>query len=259
MSVIVVGDDGPSEIYIKNKLNKCKQVGIKFKKYVFSKSVEQQKILDLIYKLNEDDEVDAILVQMPLPSQIDKFKVIESINFKKDVDCFTSVNFGKAAIGVSNFWPCTASGIIHLLKKNKIKISGKKCVVVGRSNIVGKPVSMALLSNDGTVTTCHSKTENLIDICKTADILVSASGHAKIIKKNMVKKGCVVIDVGINRENSKLCGDVDFENVREIASYITPVPGGVGPMTVAFLLKNTLTLFENKSRPSSWLENINFL
>ena len=201
-----------------------------------------EELLQLIDKLNNDDSVDGILVQSPLPKHLDEKYVINNISPRKDVDAFHPINVGKLMIGEPIFMPCTPQGVIRLLEEYNISIEGKNCVVIGRSNIVGKPMAMLLLHNNGTVTVCHSKTKNLKEICRSADILVAAIGRPRFVTADMVKPGAVVIDVGINRcEDGKLCGDVDFENVQNVASAITPVPGGVGPMTIALLMKNTVT------------------
>ncbi|MDR1364307.1 MAG: bifunctional 5,10-methylenetetrahydrofolate dehydrogenase/5,10-methenyltetrahydrofolate cyclohydrolase [Oscillospiraceae bacterium] len=248
LAAVVVGDYEASAIYVRNKARVCQQVGIEFLKYKFPSNIQQKKIIDLIKKLNSDKNITAILVQLPLPRHIDKRTIIESISPLKDVDAFTSENFSKAVLKNSNFWPCTPSGIIHLIKYTGIKIESSNCIVIGRSEIVGKPLALALLNLDASVTICHSKTINLTQRCIGADILISAVGNPKLVTENMVKPKAVVIDVGINYLDGKLCGDVDFEKVSKIASYITPVPGGVGPMTIAFLIKNILTLYENNLR-----------
>ena len=199
----------------------------------------------MVNTLNNDSEINGILCQLPLPKHLDEKAVIEAISPQKDVDAFHAVNVGKIMIGDFDFLPCTPAGVMELLAYYNIDITGKECVVLGRSNIVGKPMSMLLLHKNGTVTVCHSRTKNLAEVCKRADILVAAVGIPKFVKADMVKEGAVVIDVGINRdENGKLCGDVDFTEVESLASYITPVPGGVGPMTIAMLMKNTLTAFK---------------
>ena len=205
-------------------------------------------MLDLVHKLNEKQDIDGILVQSPLPKGLDEQLVIENINPAKDVDAFHPVNVGRIMIGDYSFLPCTPAGVIELIHSTGISIKGKRCVVIGRSNIVGKPMSMLLLHEHGTVTICHSRTENLAEVCSQADILVAAVGKAKFVTADMVKDGAVVIDVGMNRdENGKLCGDVDFDSVEKKASFITPVPGGVGPMTIAMLLKNTVTAAKQRA------------
>ena len=242
LAVVIVGDDPASKIYVGNKKKACLEVGIYSEEHALPESTTETELLELVEKLNNDPKINGILVQSPVPKHIDENKVIEAISPKKDVDAFHANNVGKIMIGDFDFLPCTPAGCIELIKSTGTEISGKSCVVVGRSNIVGKPMAMLLLHESGTVTICHSRTKDLAEVCKNADILVAAVGRAKIITKDMVKKGAVVIDVGMNRdENGKLCGDVDFDGVAQVAGYITPVPGGVGPMTIAFLLKNTIT------------------
>lgn len=241
LAVIYVGDDLASKIYINNKRKACDYVGIKMKEFKFDCNANENDILKLINKLNMDKSVTGIMVQIPLPHQINAKKIVGAINPQKDVDGFSEVNLGKIITKNYDFLPCTPAGIIEILNSENVEIKGKRCVVVGRSNIVGKPLSLMLLNNDATVTICHSKTENLKEACKNADILISAVGKKNLIIADMVKKDAVVIDVGINRnEFGTICGDVDFENVKKVASYITPVPGGVGPVTVAMLMKNVV-------------------
>ena len=244
LAVILAGDDPASRIYVNNKKKTAEKIGINSVVYEYPGSISENELLGKIKELNEDDSVTAILVQLPLPDGISKENVINAINPKKDVDGLTRQNVGKMFSGEKPYvYPCTPKGIIAILDEYGIEIEGKKAVVVGRSNLVGRPVAQRLLDRNATVTTCHSKTKNLSEITKTADILVSAVGK-QIIKSGMVKEGAVVIDVGISRtEDGKICGDVDFENVSKIASYITPVPGGVGPMTIASLMSNTVELF----------------
>jgi methylenetetrahydrofolate dehydrogenase (NADP+)/methenyltetrahydrofolate cyclohydrolase len=244
LAVIMVGDNESSAIYVKNKSKVCAQVGIDFFKFEFPNKTKQKEVINLIKKLNSDKNVTAILVQLPLPNHMNKRSVIDSILPSKDVDAFTSLSFSEAVLGESDFWPCTPSGIVHLIKSTGTKIEGSNCVVVGRSEIVGKPLALALLKLNASITICHSKTIDLARRCLEAEILISAVGSPGLITENMVKPGAIVIDVGINRLNGILCGDVDFEKVKKIASYITPVPGGVGPVTVAFLVRNIITLFE---------------
>lgn len=242
LAVIIVGDDPASRVYVNNKKAACEYIGIKSLEYALGTDTTQSQLLDLIDKLNEDKSVDGILVQLPLPSHLDEKEVLLRIRPEKDVDAFHPVNVGKIMIGDFDFLPCTPAGVMELISESGVEISGKQCVVVGRSNIVGKPQSMLLLHKNGTVTICHSKTKNLSEICRSADILIAAVGRANFITADMVKEGAVVIDVGINRgDDGKLCGDVDFENVSKIAGAITPVPGGVGPMTISMLMRNTLT------------------
>ncbi|MDR1253523.1 MAG: bifunctional 5,10-methylenetetrahydrofolate dehydrogenase/5,10-methenyltetrahydrofolate cyclohydrolase [Oscillospiraceae bacterium] len=241
LAVILVGDNSASKIYIKKKSEACQEIGVNSETYVLKSDISIEKLNALINHLNDRKDINGILVQLPLPKHISENQVIEMISAEKDVDAFCAVNTGKLMIGNYKFLPCTPAGIIEILRHEKIEISGKRCVIVGRSNIVGKPTAMLLLQNDGTITVCHRKTKNLKEICLNADILISAVGQAGFINKDMVKKGVVVIDVGINRDsNGKLCGDVCFEQVAKLASHITPVPGGVGPMTIAMLLKNTI-------------------
>ena len=247
LAVIIVGEDPASKVYVRNKKLGCDEVGFNSRVYELDNDTPEDKLLALIDKLNRDDEIDGILVQLPLPKQIDPDKVIAAISPEKDVDAFSEINVGKIMIGDYTFAPCTPSGIMALLERYGISPSGKNCVVIGRSNIVGKPMAMLLLHANGTVTVCHSRTNDLAAITKNADILVAAVGKANFVTADMVKKGAVVIDVGMNRNaNGKLCGDVAFEEVAPLCSYITPVPGGVGPMTITMLLKNTLAAFEKK-------------
>lgn len=242
LAVILIGDDPASRIYVNNKKKACTEVGFHSEEYNLASSTTQQELLNLIETLNKKKQINGILVQLPLPNHLDAKEVIEAIDPQKDVDAFHAQNVGKIMMGEYQFLPCTPSGIMELLHAENIDVRGKHCVVIGRSNIVGKPMAMLMLHEDATVTICHSKTKNLAEICKTADILVAAVGCAKFVQKDMVKPGAVVVDVGMNRdENGKLCGDVDFNQVEKLASFITPVPGGVGPMTIAMLLKNTLT------------------
>ncbi len=241
LAVILVGNDPASQIYVANKKKACEQIGIISKEFLLPESATEEELLTLIENLNGDKSVNGILCQLPLPKGLDEKKVINAISPLKDVDAFHPSNVGKIMIGDYDFAPCTPAGVMEMLKYYDISVEGKNCVVIGRSNIVGKPMSMLLLHKNGTVTVCHSKTEHLKEICSKADILVAAVGRANFVTADMVKEGAVVIDVGMNRNNGKLCGDVDFEGVKEKASYITPVPGGVGPMTIAMLMKNTLT------------------
>lgn len=245
LAVIIVGDDPASRVYVNNKKKKCALLGIKSLEFALDGTVTQEELLQLIEKLNADDSVDGILCQLPLPEHIDEKAVIEAIDPQKDVDCFCNVNVGKLWTDEAIFMPCTPAGVMKLLERYEIDVSKKNCVIVGRSNIVGKPLAALMLGADATVTVCHSKTGNLKDICRSADILVAAVGRANFISEDMVKDGAVVIDVGINRlEDGKLCGDVDFDAVSRKASYITPVPGGCGPMTIAVLMENTVKACE---------------
>lgn len=241
LAVVLVGEDSASEVYVKNKEKACEEVGISFELFRLSASITQQELEETICSLNEREDIDGILLQLPLPGKLDSDRVVSLIRPDKDVDAFHPENIGHIMRGDFFFLPCTPAGIMQMLRESGINPTGKRCVVVGRSDIVGKPMAMLLLHADATVTICHSKTENLAQICREADILVSAVGKAGFITSDMVCPGAVVIDVGMNRNaEGKLCGDVDFESVEPIASYITPVPGGVGPMTVAMLLQNTL-------------------
>lgn len=242
LAVIIVGDDPASRIYVNNKKKACADIGFNSWEYALPAQTTEAELLELINKLNADDSVHGILCQLPLPKHLDEKTVINAIDPKKDVDAFHPANVGKIMIGDYDFLPCTPAGVMELIHSTGVSVSGKKCVVVGRSNIVGKPMAMLLLHESGTVTICHSRTKDLAAECRDADILVVATGVAKMVKGDMVKEGAVVIDVGMDRdENGKLCGDVDFDSVDPKASYITPVPGGVGPMTIAMLMSNTLT------------------
>ena len=241
LTVIVVGDNPASTVYVRNKEKACAQVGIESIVHRLPEDTSEESLLALINLLNNDPSVDGILVQLPLPDHIDANTVLQAIDPKKDVDGFTAVNTGRLWLGDYVLTPCTAMGIIELLDYYSIDIEGKNCVVMGRSNIVGKPIAALLLERNATVTMCHSKTRNLNEFTKNADVLIVAIGKSKFVTEDMIKDGAVVIDVGINRgEDGKLCGDVDFENVAEKTSVITPVPNGVGPITVAMLMKNTL-------------------
>ncbi len=245
LAVIIVGNNSASRVYVNNKKKACEEVGINSFEYALPEETTQDELLDLIRKLNTDDKVNGILCQLPLPSHIDEQAVINSIDPSKDVDAFHPFNVGHIMIGDYTFLPCTPAGIMEMLKYYNISVSGKKCVVIGRSNIVGKPMAMLLLKENGTVEICHSRTHNLKEETLSADILVAAVGKAYFVTADMVKEGAVVIDVGMNRnEEGKLCGDVCYEEVEKKASYITPVPGGVGPMTITMLLENTVRAVE---------------
>lgn len=245
--MILVGDDKASQTYVNSKEKACKACGIRSLKYTLETNTSESALIDLIQSLNENDEVDGILVQLPLPKHIDENKILEKISCEKDVDGFHAVNVGRLVSGLDGFVPCTPCGIMRLFKEYGIEVSGKNAVVIGRSNIVGKPMANLLLNANATVTVTHSKTQNLAKITKDADIIVVAIGKPNFLKADMVKNSTVVIDVGINRlENNKLVGDVDFENVANKCSFITPVPGGVGPMTIAMLLKNTIKSAKNR-------------
>ncbi len=241
LAVVIVGDDPASRVYVNNKKKACEAVGFVSEEYALPAETTQEELLALVETLNSKPDINGILVQLPLPKQLDDKAVIAAINPQKDVDAFHAVNVGKIMLGEYDFLPCTPAGVMEMLHSYQIPVEGKECVVIGRSNIVGKPMGMLLLHENGTVTICHSRTKNLAEVCRRADILVAAVGIPKFVKADMVKEGAVVIDVGMDRdENGKLCGDVDFENVKEKCSFITPVPGGVGPMTIATLMKNTL-------------------
>ena len=242
LAVIIVGNDSASRTYVNNKKKACEATGIISEEYALPEDTTMDELLALIKELNAKKIINGILCQLPLPKHLDEKAVIENIDPIKDVDAFHAVNTGHIMIGDYSFLPCTPAGIMEMLKYYNIEIEGKECVVIGRSNIVGKPMAMLLLHENATVEITHSRTQNLADITKEADILVAAIGKAKFVKADMVKDGAVVIDVGMNRdENGKLCGDVDFEAVKDKCSFITPVPGGVGPMTIAMLMKNTMT------------------
>jgi len=242
LAVVIVGENPASRIYVNNKKKDCEDCGIKSEEYALPADYGEQSLLRLIDDLNSSADISGILVQLPLPKGYDEIRVVNAIAPEKDVDAFHPVNVGHIMIGDYTFLPCTPSGVMELLERYGIEIAGKHCVVVGRSNIVGKPQAMLLLQKDGTVTVCHSKTPRLGDVTRTADILISAVGKEKLITADMIKENAVVIDVAMNRRsNGKLCGDVDYEAAFDKASYITPVPGGVGPMTRAVLMKNTLT------------------
>ncbi len=242
LAVVIVGDDPASKIYVRNKKLACDEVGFYSKEYALPENTTEEELLELIDSLNKNPDIHGILVQSPLPKHLDEALIINNILPQKDVDAFHPVNVGKIMIGDYDFVPCTPMGVMELLKAYNIDPCGKSCVVVGRSNIVGKPMAMLLLHSNGTVTVCHSKTKNLSDILRNADIIVMAIGKAKFLKGEDIKNGAVVIDVGMNRdENGKLCGDCDFDSCAEKASFITPVPGGVGPMTITMLMKNTYT------------------
>lgn len=239
LAVIQVGNDLASSVYVGNKKKACAYIGIDSLSYELPEETTEEELLELIDKLNKDDAVNGILVQLPVPKHIDEDKIIKAISPLKDVDGFHPMSVGALSIGQPGFVSCTPAGVIQLLKRSGIVIAGKECVVIGRSNIVGKPMAMLLLRENGTVTICHSKTKDLKEVCKRADILVVAIGRPKMIDASYIKEGATVIDVGIHRdENNKLCGDVDFESASKVAGAITPVPGGVGPMTIAMLMHN---------------------
>lgn len=245
LAVVIVGEDPASQVYVRNKRRACEEVGFYSEAYELPASTTQEELEALVDKLNGDPKIHGILVQLPLPKHLDEMAVLLKIRPDKDVDAFHPYNVGKIMIGDYSFLPCTPAGVMKMLEYEKIDVTGKECVVIGRSNIVGKPMAMLLLHANGTVTVCHSRTKNLADVTRRADILVVAIGKANFVTADMVKEGAVVIDVGMNRNaDGKLCGDVDFENVKEKASAITPVPGGVGVMTITMLLENTLRAAE---------------
>ena len=248
LAVIIVGSDPASRVYVNNKKKACERVGIKSLEYALPEETTTEELLDLIKKLNSDDSVNGILCQLPVPKQIDKQAVLDTISPEKDVDCFHPVNVGKLSLGRAELLPCTPAGVIRMLDVAGVEIEGKRAVVIGRSDIVGKPMGTMLMERNATVTVCHSKTKDLASITKQADILVATVGREKFVTADMVKEGAVVIDVGINRNGEgKLCGDVDFEDVAPHCSKITPVPGGVGPMTITMLMKNTVTATKNQN------------
>ena len=248
LAVIIVGDDPASKIYVANKKKACEALGIISEEYALPASTTEEELLALVDELNHKKSINGILCQLPLPSHLDEKLIINSILPEKDVDAFHPANVGRIMIGDFDFVPCTPAGIMEMLAYENIDPEGKSCVVIGRSNIVGKPMAMLLLHKNGTVTVCHSRTKNLKEICSKADILVAAVGKAKFVTADMVKEGAVVIDVGMNRVDGKLYGDVDFEEVSKKASAVTPVPGGVGPMTIAMLMQNTLTAAKKQNK-----------
>lgn len=241
LAVIMVGDDKASKVYVKNKSKACEEIGIEYEEFLLDENISMEELLNLIEKLNNRKDINGILLQSPIPKNLNIDEAFNKIDYKKDVDGFNPVNVGKLVIGQDSFISCTPYGVIKMLENYNIPIEGKNVVIIGRSNIVGKPLMQCLLKKNATVTICHSKTKNISEITKKADILVAALGKAKFVTKEMVKDGAVVIDVGINRDKSgKLVGDVDFEEAEKIASFITPVPGGVGPMTIAMLMSNVV-------------------
>lgn len=241
LAVIMVGDNPASKIYVRNKSKACEEVGIKYEEYLLDKDISQEKLMDLIESLNNDKTINGILLQSPLPQHLDINKAFSEISPKKDVDGFNPINVGKLIMNQDTFVPCTPYGVMKMFDEYNIDLNGKNVVILGRSNIVGKPIAACCINRNATVTTCHSKTLNLEEHTKKADIIIVAIGKPKFIKKEMIKKDAVIIDIGINRtEEGKIVGDVDFENIKEIASYITPVPGGVGPMTIAMLMNNVI-------------------
>ncbi|MDE6746926.1 MAG: bifunctional methylenetetrahydrofolate dehydrogenase/methenyltetrahydrofolate cyclohydrolase FolD [Oscillospiraceae bacterium] len=248
LAVVIVGDNPASRVYVNNKKKACAEVGFTSYEYALPEETTEAELLELVEKLNSDDKVNGILVQLPLPKQINENAIINAIRPDKDVDAFHPENVGHIMIGDFSFLPCTPAGVMELIAETGVDVCGKNCVVIGRSNIVGKPMAMLLLHKNGTVTICHSRTKNLAEICSQADILVAAVGKAGFVTPDMVKDGAVVIDVGMNRNSEgKLCGDVDYAACFDKAGYITPVPGGVGPMTIAMLMRNTLTAAKIKN------------
>lgn len=245
LAVIMVGDDKASKVYVKNKSRACEEIGIEYEEYILNSDTTMDKLLKLIDDLNKDKNINGILLQSPLPNHLDINKAFESIDYKKDVDGFNPVNVGKLSLNQDCFVSCTPYGIMRMLDSYRIPIEGRNAVIIGRSNIVGKPLMKCLLNRNATVTICHSKTKNIEEVTKTADILVAAVGIPNFVTNNMVKEGAVVIDVGINRTEDGIVGDVYFEDVKDKASYITPVPGGVGPMTVAMLMNNVVKAAKN--------------
>ena len=243
LAVILVGDDPASKVYVDNKAKVCMELGIKSFVYRLPDTTTQKEIYELVDELNKNNDVDGILVQHPIQGEADEKNVFNRITPEKDVDGFNVINKGKLSAGLDCFVPCTPLGIVYMLEHEGIKIEGKNIVIIGRSNIVGKPLAALMLRENATVTVCHSKTENIKEVCRNADILVAALGKAKFVTEDMVKEGAIVVDVGINRVDGKLCGDVDFENVSKKVSAITPVPGGVGPMTIAMLMKNVMRAY----------------
>ncbi len=247
LAVILCGDDEASKVYVRNKSKACDEVGIEFEEFLLPSTTTQKELLDLIDKLNQDKEIDGILLQSPIPKGLNIEEAFEKIRPEKDVDGFNPYNVGKLCIGEDGFIPCTPYGIMKMFEKYNINLEGKKAVIVGRSNIVGKPMAQCLLSKNATVTICHSRTKDLKEELKDADVVIAAVGKRNVIKADMIKEGAVVIDVGMNRnDEGKLCGDVDFEEISKKVSFITPVPGGVGPMTVAMLMENVVKACKNK-------------
>lgn len=240
LAVIMVGEDPASKVYVRNKSRACNEVGIEYEEFILNENIEMDELLNLIKDLNDRKDIHGILLQSPIPKHLDIYKAFETIDYRKDVDGFNPINIGRLTLNRQTFISCTPHGVMKMLEDYDINVKGANVVVLGRSNIVGKPLVQCLLNKDATVTICHSKTKNIEEITKNADILISAIGQPKFVKANMVKEGAVVIDVGINRLETGLVGDVDFEEVEKKASYITPVPGGVGPMTIAMLLHNVV-------------------
>ena len=249
LAVILVGEDPAAQVYVRNKHRACEELGIHSEQYTLPADTDRQTLLDLIMELNGREEIDGILVQLPLPGHLDEKEILSAIDPAKDVDSFHPQNVGRLVIGDYFFAPCTPSGILTLIDSAGVDLTGKECVVIGRSNIVGKPMALMLLHRNATVTVCHSKTRDLPSVTRRADVLISAVGKAGFVTADMVKPGAVVIDVGMNRNQAgKLCGDVDFESVSRVAGYLTPVPGGVGPMTITMLLRSTVLSAQNRRK-----------
>ena len=249
LAVILIGEDPASQVYVRNKHRACEELGIHSEQYTLPADTDRQTLLDLIMELNGREEIDGILVQLPLPGHLDEKEILSAIDPAKDVDSFHPQNVGRLVIGDYFFAPCTPSGILTLIDSAGVDLTGKECVVIGRSNIVGKPMALMLLHRNATVTVCHSKTRDLPSVTRRADVLISAVGKAGFVTADMVKPGAVVIDVGMNRNQAgKLCGDVDFESVSRVAGYLTPVPGGVGPMTITMLLRSTVLSAQNRRK-----------
>lgn len=247
LAVVLIGEDPASQVYVRRKKKACEELGIESYQHLLKAETSEEELLKLITELNNDTKVSGILVQLPLPNHINEEKIIQAISQDKDVDAFHPANVGRIMTGNPKFLPCTPAGIMELIRESGMQVEGKECVVVGRSNIVGKPMAMLLLAANGTVTICHSKTRDLKQVCRRADILIAAIGRAEFIDGSFIKPGAVVIDVGINRlDNGKLVGDVEFSSASEVASAITPVPGGAGPMTITMLMKNTITAANTK-------------
>lgn len=248
LAVIMVGDNPASKVYVRNKSKACQEVGVEYEEYLLDSDITQKDLIDLIKKLNNDKNINGILLQSPIPKHLDINEAFRTIDYNKDVDGFHPMNVGKLTLGQDTFVSCTPYGVMRMFEEYNIDLCGKNVVILGRSNIVGKPLTQCCLNKSATITVCHSKTQNTKKITKEADIVISAIGKAKFITEDMIKEGAIVIDVGINRdENGKIVGDVDFENVKQKASYITPVPGGVGPMTVAMLINNVIKAAKNQN------------
>ena len=248
LAVIMVGDNPASKVYVRNKSKACQEVGVEYEEYLLDSNITQKDLIDLIKKLNNDKNINGILLQSPIPKHLDINEAFRTIDYNKDVDGFHPMNVGKLTLGQDTFVSCTPYGVMRMFEEYNIDLCGKNVVILGRSNIVGKPLTQCCLNKNATITVCHSKTQNTKKITKEADIVISAIGKAKFITEDMIKEGAIVIDVGINRdENGKIVGDVDFENVKQKASYITPVPGGVGPMTVAMLINNVIKAAKNQN------------